>query len=275
MNNNFKVLLIGTSLSLIPQYAAAQCAVTDCQQLGYTSLQKCDNGLKCPFGEYWACPKVEEKAVLGQCTGYAKNCKIGDILNSDGTCTTDKVNGKSPLGVVLAIKENCGWAMTAKPIATMIEWGDNDMDISALPNYTSFETAIQDYDSCGNTLKIIQAGNNYSHPAAWKAYEYVPSEAPETKGKWCLPALGMLHNLILNLETINNAIGKLEGKKFTYYKVPTNIDANEYMWSSSEYDNNKAWAYFIENKLGAYGIYGKSYRVEGDFYLAVRPVIEF
>ena len=59
MNINLKFLLLGTSLSLIPQYAAAQCAETDCLKLGYTTLQKCDNGLKCPFGEYWACPKVE------------------------------------------------------------------------------------------------------------------------------------------------------------------------------------------------------------------------
>ena len=73
MNSNFKTLLLGTSLSLIPNLLYAQCAVTDCQQLGYTSLEKCDNGLKCPFGEYWACPKAEEKAVFVACTGYAKN----------------------------------------------------------------------------------------------------------------------------------------------------------------------------------------------------------
>ena len=83
MNINFNFLLIGTSLSLIPNLTRAQCAVTDCQQLGYTSLQKCDNGLKCPFGEYWACPKVT-KAELGSCNGYAQNCKIGQILNNDG-----------------------------------------------------------------------------------------------------------------------------------------------------------------------------------------------
>ena len=56
MNINFKFLLLGTSLSLIPNLTNAQCAVTDCQQLGYTSLKSCDGGLKCPFGEYWACP---------------------------------------------------------------------------------------------------------------------------------------------------------------------------------------------------------------------------
>ena len=44
MNMNFKSLLLGTSLSLIPQYAAAQCAETDCLKLGYTKLEKCDNG---------------------------------------------------------------------------------------------------------------------------------------------------------------------------------------------------------------------------------------
>ena len=95
MNINFKFLLCGAAVCFVPQVAIAQCAVTDCLQLGYTSLQKCDNGLKCPFGEYWACPKTEEKAVLGECTGYAKNCKIGDILNSDGTCSENKENNKT------------------------------------------------------------------------------------------------------------------------------------------------------------------------------------
>ena len=94
MNINLKFLLLGTSLSLIPNLIYAQCAVTDCQQLGYTSLKSCDGGLKCPFGEYRACPKVEEKAVLCECTGYAKNCKIADILNSDGTCTAGKNDEK-------------------------------------------------------------------------------------------------------------------------------------------------------------------------------------
>ena len=154
-----KFLLIGTSLSLIPQYATAQCAVTDCQQLGYTSLKSCDGGLKCPFGEYWACPEVEEKAVLGECTGYAKNC-----------------------------------AMTASVIATNLKWSTKEVatGIGTTPDWT---TAITDFEACVNTQKIIQQGNSSEYPAAWAAVNYSPIAAPVTKGKWCLPAPGMLNSL--------------------------------------------------------------------------------
>ena len=167
MSINFKFLLLGTSLSLTPTLVQAQCAVTDCQQLGYTSLYSCDGGLKCPFGEYWACPKVEEKAILGQCTGYAKNCKVGDILNSDGTCTTDKETGKEPLGVVIVIKDSCGWAMTAGPIAADIEWSTESNSTGAFQSY-DWQQAIKDFDVSGNMTKIIQTanGNRRKYPAA-------------------------------------------------------------------------------------------------------------
>ena len=229
-----KFLLIGTSLSLIPNLLYAQCAVTDCQQLGYTSLKSCDNGLKCPFGEYWACPKVEEKAVLGACTGYAKNCKIADILNSDGTCTNDKESGKTPIGVIIAIKDNCGWAMTASVIATNLKWSTKEVatGIGTTPDWT---TAITDFEACVNTQKIIQQGNSSEYPAAWAAVNYSPIAAPVTKGKWCLPAPGMLNSLYTNFYAINNTISKLGGKQLTH-DIP--------VWSSSESDYFTAWAFW-------------------------------
>ncbi len=116
---------------MFPIQAFAQCVDNeDCSALGYTETTNKENCLKCPFGEYWACPgktaaEEPESAVLGQCTGYAKNCKIADILNSDGTCTSDKVSGKTPIGVVVYISggtDKCGYAMTASPIATGLKW---------------------------------------------------------------------------------------------------------------------------------------------------------
>ena len=193
MSINFKFLLLGTSLSLIPQYAAAQCAVTDCQQLGYTSLQKCDNGLKCPFGEYWACPKVEEKAVLGECTGYAKNCKIGDILNSDGTCTRNKESGKTPIGVVVYVSSDrkCGQAAALEDTKPSTGgWAEEYVDIPGIKNYLTESEAFTDFKSCENTAAILAQGNENLYPAAWLCHNYAPAKAPETKGKWCLPAAG-------------------------------------------------------------------------------------
>ncbi len=60
--NNIKFLLLGTSLSFIPQTVNAQCVATqDCATLGYTQ-SSCDGGkgVKCPFGNTWACFPSEE-----------------------------------------------------------------------------------------------------------------------------------------------------------------------------------------------------------------------
>ena len=265
MNINSKFLLIGTSLSLIPALTYAQCAATDCLQLGYTSLKKCDNGLKCPFGEYWACPKVEEKAVLGQCTGYAKNCAIGQILNSDGTCTSDVISGKSPLGVVVAIKDNCGYAMTASPIAINIKWSSLENVSTGIGEEAYWQKAITNFDACINTQKIIQQGNSSEYPAAWAAVNYTPSAAPATKGKWCLPAPGMLNSLYINLNTINNTIFNIGGTQF--------INDSEHIWSSSE-AGFSAWHFCVGSGADMGGV-DTSIKYRGNVDNVVRPVIEF
>ena len=265
MNINLKFLLLGTSLSLIPQYAAGQCAVTDCQQLGYTSLKKCDGGLKCPFGEYWACPKVEEKAVLGECTGYAKNCKIGDILNNDGTCSTDNIAGKLPLGVVIYIgDDNCGYAMTARALVKNSIWSSVYPEVIVGSGATKNQSeVILNFDACDNTQKIIQAGSFYNYPAAWVAVDYEPDAAPSTKGKWCLPAPGMLNSLYVNLSIIDAGIAKIGGVRLS--------DTEEYILSSVEYNENNIWV-FCKGCNGGISYYSK-YPVNG--YSVVRPVIKF
>lgn len=264
MNINFKFLLSGVAVWLLPQYAMAQCAETDCLKLGYTQLQKCDNGLKCPFGEYWACPKVEDKAVLGQCTGYAKNCSIGQILNSDGTCTSDKISGKTPIGVVVAIKDNCGWAMTYKPIQKDIEWTITLVVPGSLESMI-YGQAINDFNSCVNTQKIVQYSDAYHYPAAWAAFNYTPDAAPETNGLWCLPAAGVLHSLYNNLKNINNTFFLLNGIQLKEH--------DEYIWSSTAYNSHYAWFFKI------YGYGGLSTEGEGDYTIgsnsSVRPVIAF
>ena len=276
MNINFKFLLLGTSLSLIPALTYAQCAVTDCLQLGYTSLKKCDNGLKCPFGEYWACPKVEEKAVLGQCTGYAKNCTIGDILNSDGTCTTD--NNKIPLGVVVAIKDNCGYAMTASPIAINIKWSTEYVSTGTFCSGRS-ELALGDFDVNGNMTKIIQYAENKHgdkaadyYPAVYVALNYVPSNASATKGKWALPSAGIFDSLYKNRNIINNTISKLGGAQLTGDNI-------EHIWSSSEYDQEEVWVFCMSGGgcwNGVNNWYAKDLNgLFGSHNNVVRPVIEF
>ena len=302
MNINLKFLLLGTSLSLIPQYAAAQCAVTDCQQLGYTSLKSCDGGLKCPFGEYWACPcdesykyactgnneqagtdkcgeryksctctngyewkdgKCQTKGgTLGECTGYAKNCAIGQILNSDGTCTTNKETDKTPIGIVVYIgSDNCGQALALKDLGSMI-WSTEYVDIPDLPNYTSVSAAEKDFDSCGNTQKIIKQGGSNTYPAAWATVNYAPSSVPATKGKWCLPAAGVARSMMNNYDKINFGLSNAGGE------LLPDLSHDHWTWSSSENLDARVWAW--------------SYTRDDLFYLFkdfstyyVRPILAF
>ncbi len=304
MNMNFKVLLIGTSLSLIPNLTYAQCSpAQSCAELGYKETANKGGCLKCPFGNSWYCPqkkcdvsykytctgsnekpgadkcgdkykscicasgyewkdgKCQTKgAVLGKCTGYAKNCAIGQILNSDGTCSNDKVSGKTPIGVVVYIGSgNCGQALALKDLGSMA-WSMRANDIPDLPNYTSVSAAEKDFDSCGNTQKIIKFDNSSAYLAVRAAVNYAPSSVPATKGKWCLPAAGVARSMMNNYGKINSGLSKAGGESLPGMSVH-----DYWNWSSSESSGATAWQW----------CYACDTLDQGSFYGSVRPVIAF
>ena len=97
-----RFLLIGTSLSLIPQTINAQCVATqDCATLGYTETS-CSggSGIKCPFGNFWACFKSDSECEQQfcdkygftlSCTGEGYSGGSGKACNgkySECTCTS-------------------------------------------------------------------------------------------------------------------------------------------------------------------------------------------
>ena len=180
------------------------------------------------------------------------------------SCTTNKESGKSSPGVVVAIKDNCGYAMTANPIAAGIQWSTEYVNTGAFQS-TLQSMAITDFDACGNTQKIIQFGDAYKYPAAWAAFNYKPNTAPETNGMWCLPAAGVLHSLYNNLKVVNNTISRLNGIQIN--------EENRYIWSSTICNAHSAWFFQI------YGYGGLSSECNGDHTIggngAVRPVISF
>ena len=74
----FQYLLIGTSLSLIPNLTSAQCVATqDCATLGYTETS-CSggSGIKCPFGNFWACLPTKESICKEE--GFTLACNETD-----------------------------------------------------------------------------------------------------------------------------------------------------------------------------------------------------
>ena len=144
---------------------------------------------------------------------------------------------------------------TSSNSTTMI-WGGYGTDISSLPNYTSNSSASTDYDSCGNTDKIVAQGNASTYPAAWAARKYAPTT--DTAGKWCLPAAGIMTNIYNNQDAIQTAISKVGGVSY-----PSCCN-----WSSSEYDGKWAWYSYL------YYSYGLNPNGKLSNYY-VRPVLAF
>ncbi len=313
-----KTLLLGTSLSLIPQFVNAQCvATTDCATLGYTETF-CPNGkgIKCPFGDKWACPSTEtefcekygfkydcsgtgyasgsgmpcnnkyasctcasgyewkdgkctkQAVVLGQCTGYAKNCKIADVLYSDGTCSAGVISGKTPIGVVVYIGgDGCGQALALEGVGSY-PWSTENVDIPDLFNYIN--APVNDFDSCENTKTVIdysykQYGDRASeyYPAFWVIYNYAPSSIPETKGKWCIPAGGVLDSIYQNKTAIDQSLIRINKPS-----IDNIVSGSWSWWSSSEGSDYDAWNWYPPS-----GSFGSSNRKHYKSYFC--PVIEF
>ena len=187
-----------------------------------------------------------------------KGSQLGYILNSDMTVISSKQSGKTPIGVVVcSYSGGGGQAMALKSIGSY-EWGGYGTDISTLPTYISVSTAYKDYDSCGNTAKIIAAGDKSTYPAAWAAHEY--STEGTNAGDWCLPAAGIFTSIYNNQSTINTGFSRAGGTQFTAYP---------YTWSSSEFHSYGAW----------HSNFNSSYGLNNGFFkgspFEVRPVIEF
>ena len=90
MTNTKLFLLLGTSLSFLPQTLNAQCVspIQDCYALGYTQTS-CPNGkgVKCPFGSGWYCGGGAAEDCIK--LGYDKDCTGAGESGSGETC-----NGK-------------------------------------------------------------------------------------------------------------------------------------------------------------------------------------
>ena len=220
---------------------------------------------KCSDGYEWkdgTCQKEITRAEWGSCNGYAKNCNIGDIVFSDGTCNYLKISGKTPIAVVVykSADGNCAQAMALNSIGSY-GWQStyDETDIPALPNHLYEENATSDFSSCENTQAIIMYTTYQSiYPAAWAARKH-STEGTEA-GDWCLPAAGIMTSIKNNISVIDRSFALIE-----------NAEAleNSILWSSSETNGGYAWLSCAYCDNGLNGAYSKR-----DLY-DVRPVIEF
>ena len=301
-----RFLLLGTSLSLIPQTINAQCVATqDCATLGYTETS-CSggSGVKCPFGNKWACFKSDSEVC--QQYGFTLSCTG---TNQTGGASNKACNGKYN---ICKCATNFTWntdtksceANTANCVIGALYYSDgtcsdklessktllgvviyeksasqNGWIMTVKPVKTgiawdtgsSYSTGITNKAvsaSCTNTQKLVALGSRFA--AANAANNYKPTGTPSGKS-WCLPSYDLLNNLnnSVNFAKVNAGITTAGGTKLGYGGQPSY--SYESVWSSSEYSNGYAW-YFSANTSGSFGMlnYNKYF-----CSYSVRPVLAF
>ena len=242
-----------TSVLLTAPFVAgnvlAQCVATqDCATLGYTETSCENGGIKCPFGNAWACKGNADTGTEDSENGRDNpDCTYGAIYYSDGTCVKDFISEKIPIGVVVYMEtvNNQKWIMALNNVTSSVEWSTEYVDVPEITNYTIEGTAVGDLKSCENTEAMLALGES-KYPVAAAAKNYAPAGAESTKGKWCLPSAG-IWNMVNNHRTeIDAAISRASG---------TSLGSSSYYWSSSEYSDSVAWgwhssvAFYYDNKF--------------------------
>ena len=212
-------------------------------------------------GKYAQCTyasgyKWKDGACQQKAPDYSE-CKIGTLFYSDGTCSSDKLSGKEPLGVVVYEKtaSESGWVMTVNPVAKGIAWG--------VLGTTTGVTDKAASASCPNTAKLVALGNRYE--AAMTANNYSAGGK-----KWCLPSYNVLNNINnqTNFTKVNAGILTAEGTR-----LGNTSDGYEYIWLSSETSNDRASVFhaYSGNGFGMNGL-NKDASIGGVF---IRPVFAF
>ena len=308
-----RFLLIGTSLSLIPQTINAQCVATqDCATLGYTETS-CSggSGVKCPFGNKWACFKSEsefcnEYGFTLSCTGTGysggagkscnekynvckcatnfiwntdtksceadtSNCVIGALYYSDGTCSQDKLSSKTLLGVVIYEKS-----------ASKSGW---IMTVKPIRTGIYWSTEYVDIPRITNitsesNLTDIQASctNTDVITAYGSSSKYPAAWAAKNYSPTGTP-IGKSWCLPSGglLNSINNSVNFAKvntGITTARGTILGNVSSGyEYVWSSSEYSSNYAW-YLTARTSGSFTMYSNLKDYDGSGR-SVRPVLAF
>ena len=268
-------LLIGTSLSLIPNLTFAQCVATqDCETLGYTETS-CNGGkgVKCPFGNKWACFKTKDdlKNELCQDLGFKLDCNGENQLTSNYSCNgkynycncADGYNWKNGnceqacsqadysncvVGTIYYNDNTCSSKLETgkEPLGVVVyekTASENGWVMAVNPIATQVAWGISGtstgitsqaaQDSCTNTQQLVALGSNYV--AAIKANSYNAGGK-----KWCLPSYGVLENINnqTNFDRINIGISAVGGRQLGFI---SSTYSYENILSSSEYSNYEAW----------------------------------
>ncbi len=167
MTNTKLFLLIGTSLSFLPQTLNAQCVspIQDCYALGYTQTS-CPNGkgVKCPFGSGWYCGGTAAQDCIK--LGYDKDC----------TGTEESGNG-----------ETCNGKYQSCNCATNYTWNGSSCTLSCSSSYK--------YTCTGtgyNGGKGTACGGKYTSCTCSNGYEWKSGKCQQKAPDYSLCKIGTL-----------------------------------------------------------------------------------
>ena len=196
-----------------------------CSGTGYSG----GSGTACG-GKYTKCScKSGYTWKNGTCQKQYPGCTIGALFYSDNTCSSSLSSSKTLLGVVIYEKTSTqnGWVMTVNPIDSNVMW--NRLVDTSFTGVT--ETAAN--TSCTNTQNLIRLSSTF-YDAAKIANDYKLGDK-----KWCLPSYDVLNNITnsTNFDKIDSGIDAAGGTL-----IGLGENTVEYIWSSSEYNGNQAWA---------------------------------
>ena len=224
---------------------------------GYLKGDSCDScdGMKyktkvgaCAEGYNW-----ENNACVVACK---QTCDIGNILYSDSTCSSCKVSGKTPIGVVSYAEGTKRLAINLTTTSSMsMQWGGYGTDIPGLTNYGS-SPHTTDFNGKSNTAAWVSYyGSSVTNYAPGYCYNFTTTGT--SKGQWYLPAQGELYASVwTNKSTVDAGLSAAGGASIQ----------NGWHWSSSEYASYYAWYVHAYN-----GSVGWHYKYGGGYVRCVLP----
>ena len=282
MTTNKLFLLLGTSLSLVPQtLSAAECAVTDCSLLGYTDSACPGSGLKCPFGDGWYCGggAAEDCIKLGYdkdctgagesgsgetCNGKYQSCSCSSPYTWNGTaciCPSTYKYTCSGTGYSSGSGSACGGKYTACTCTSGYEWKDGSCQKQVL-NGAQGEL----YYCNGKVVGVRATGMGFYVAMRDLGYMSWSNANNQCRNysfcgnvKGTLPTKDQLLTLYNNKSRVNSLLSTNGGTQLT----------NSYYWSSTTYDYG--YYYIVRMSNGDY-IWGNT-SVITNYY--VRPVLSW
>ena len=231
--NNIKILLLGTSLSLIPNLTFAQCVAQDCATLGYTETSCPDGtGLKCPFGNWWACITSDSECEQQFCDKYGFQY----------TCTGTGYSGGTGSA--------CEGKYTACTCTSGYEWKDGSCQQQILKG------AQGELYYCNGTVVGVRAtGMDFYVAMKDLGYMYWNNANSQCQSysfcgnvKGTLPTKNQLLSIFNNISRVNTLLSTNSGAKIedAYWSSTSNDNYSHYFLRMTDGDG---WYVTDNNKL--------------------------